>query len=97
MTNLFAWRDTDPLAMKRVEYPVGQDNDHHILQCASGAGLVVAAWGNHGAHHNRDLSVRQCLSQPLVNVKLHCFRMTGKGQPEHPLYMPGNLIPKPMP
>src|SRR4051794_22888220 len=27
MTNLFAWRDTDPKAMMKVPEPVGPDND----------------------------------------------------------------------
>ena len=91
MTNLFAWRDTDPFKMKGVEEPVGADNDRHLLEIAKGAGLIVAAWGNHGTHRNRQTGVVKL----LAGFDLKCFRVTGQRCPEHPLYQPAErqLIP----
>lgn len=86
MTNLFAFRATDPKVMKKHPNPSGQDNIHHLLSVSSGATLVVAAWGTHGEHMNMDLNVREKLNQ--IGVKLNCLRKTKHGHPEHPLYVP---------
>lgn len=83
MTNLFAYRATDPLEMKKVELPIGEDNDKYLKETSSRAGIVVAAWGNHGVHLNRNKQVVE-----LLNCNLLCFRKTKLGQPEHPLYQP---------
>lgn len=85
MTNIFAWRDTDPAKMKLAENPGGIDNQHHLLSIASEAGLVVAAWGNNGASQCRDLTVRQWLSG--IGIQMKCFRITQNKQPQHPLYV----------
>lgn len=47
MANLFAFRSTDPSLLKRVEDPVGPDNDSYIQKCVSESNLVIACWGNH--------------------------------------------------
>lgn len=91
MTNLFAWRDTSPASIKKQPNPVGQDNQHHLLQIASKSSLVVAAWGANGSHRQQDLTVRQWLEG--IGVQLMCIRMTASGFPEHPLYLPKNLTP----
>lgn len=83
MTNIFAWRDTLPQNMKRASEPIGADNDKHLVEIAKRAGLVVAAWGNHGEYLNRGTFVRGLLSGI---AELKCFRITSNGQPEHPLY-----------
>ena len=49
MTNIFAFRATDPKDMKAVHDPVGMDNDMHLLRVSRHAGVVIAAWGAHGA------------------------------------------------
>lgn len=54
MVNLFAFRSTDPSMLKRVEDPVGPDNDSYIQKCVSESNLVIACWGNHGKLLNRD-------------------------------------------
>lgn len=89
ITNLFAWRATDPGDMLRASDPVGPENDDHLQSCAQGAGLIVAAWGTQGTHLGRDRQVAQLLP------RLHCLRETKAGHPEHPLYVPGNDRPKP--
>lgn len=84
MTNLFAWRDTDPEKMKRVADPIGADNDEWLFRIARDAGLRVAAWGNHGTHLNRGKRVALTLAD--AGFALSCFRLTKARQPEHPLY-----------
>lgn len=84
MTNIFAFRATNPKVMKSQVEPVGADNDQWLKESAAGAGLVLAAWGNHGAHLKRGEVVRKMIAG------MRCFRLTGKGQPEHPLYQPKN-------
>ena len=89
MTNLFAWRDTDPAAMKRQAKPVGSKNDATLQRLAAEAGLVVAAWGRHGAHLGRDAVVKSMLPN------LHALAVNQDGSPAHPLYLNGGLIPLP--
>lgn len=87
MTNIFAYRVTDPAVMKAVADPVGPDNDRWLAQCAERAGVVIAAWGTHGVHMGRAETVKRLLPS------LSYLRLTKDGHPGHPLYLPGNLTP----
>lgn len=87
MTNLFAYRATDPKKMLAVADPIGPENDRYLLESAAKAAVVVAAWGNHGTHMGRHEQVKQM----LPNLK--CLRVTKKGMPCHPLYLPQALTP----
>ena len=53
VTNIFAWRDTDPKKMKCAKDPVGLQNDQSILDGCHWADCTIAAWGNHGLHLDR--------------------------------------------
>jgi hypothetical protein len=88
MTNLFAYRATQPADMKKDVEPVGTYNDHTLLSLAREAGVVVAAWGAHGTWLKRDEHVRF-----LLGRKLHYLRLTKDGHPGHPLYLPASLRP----
>src|SRR5687768_16866498 len=46
MTNLFAYRSTDPKGLAAVDDPVGPNNDYH-LEIAACSGTPLAAWGAH--------------------------------------------------
>lgn len=87
MTNLFAYRSTDPRVMKAHPEPIGPDNDKWLVDCAAKAGIVVAAWGTHGAHLGRGEYVRRLIPG------LHYLRLTKDGFPAHPLYLPADLKP----
>lgn len=91
MTNLFAWRDTDPAEMKRQARPVGSKNDETLWSIAAEAGLVVAAWGRHGAHMGRGNAVKAMIPN------LHTLAVNKDGSPAHPLYLKGSLTPVPLP
>lgn len=87
MTNLFAYRSTDPALLYQVKDPVGPENDHYLLETATDAGLVVAAWGNHGKLHHRDEAITTMIKW------LHHLGLTNQGCPKHPLYLLKDLKP----
>jgi hypothetical protein len=89
VTNLFAWRATDPKDMKEAEDPVGRSNNQAILRAARQSAVVVCAWGNHGSHKDRAATVVANLSG--AGVPLHLLRLTGQGQPNHPLYLKSDV------
>ncbi len=89
MGNLFAFRATDPAEMLDADDPVGPENDRMLVTLASQASLVVAAWGNDGSHRGRSTAVRRLIPE------LNYLKRNLSGQPAHPLYLPGNLKPKP--
>jgi hypothetical protein len=86
--NLFAYRATDPDAMKAAADPVGPQNDHYITGVLRGlcpGDLVCGGWGIHGDHAGRDREVLAIAERH--GVKLHCLGATAGGQPRHPLYV----------
>jgi hypothetical protein len=91
VTNVFAWRATDPRAMKAAADPVGRDNDLAIAAAAREAALVVCAWGNHALHLGRAAQVLELLR--AAGKPLHALKVNAGGQPAHPLYLDGRLKP----
>ena len=86
VTNIFAWRETDPRLMRKAADPVGPENDAAILERANWANTVIAAWGTHGAHQDRGPAVEQLLRQNAHDL---CHLGLSKaGHPKHPLYLP---------
>jgi hypothetical protein len=78
--NLFAWRATDPAAMKAAVAPMGADNC--LWKLMEGAtGPVVACWGTHGAHQGRGKMMAAILKN------LQCLGRNADGSPRHPLYL----------
>lgn len=87
VTNLFAFRATDPRDMKAAADPIGPLNDGALRYHYEHCDLAVAAWGAHGTYKGRDAQVRAMLP------KLHYLRLTKDGHPGHPLYLPATLQP----
>jgi hypothetical protein len=85
VTNVFAWRSTDPKALRDVKDPVGKGNDAAILRAARESDLVICAWGNHGMGRTRHIR------ELLGDIPLHVLKLTGAGEPGHPLYLKKNL------
>lgn len=85
VTNLFAWRDTDPRRMRTAADPIGPENDAAIREAHNRADLTICAWGTHGAYLQRGSAVERALrrlGRPLFHLGL------GKaGHPRHPLYV----------
>lgn len=90
MTNIFAYRATEPTDMKRMSDPIGPDNNVWLTRIADEAGIIVAAWGNHGQHMNRSAWVKAHIPS------LHCLKQNASGEPAHPLYLRADLEPYPM-
>jgi hypothetical protein len=93
VTNIFAFRATDPKVMRAEVDPVGPANDAAILESLSWANLVLCAWGNHGLHLNRGADVAALLRE--ARVPLWHLGLTGQGQPRHPLYVGYAQQPQP--
>jgi hypothetical protein len=83
MTNLFAFRATDPRVMMMESDPVGPENDRVLVETARRCDLVVAAWGVHGDH----LARAEAVCRLLEGVTLVCLGITQAGSPKHPLYV----------
>lgn len=84
--NQFAFVSADPKGLKAAGYPVGPDNDRHILDaCRMGDGKVVCAWGALGRGLTRHLEVlamiRAAGFQPMA------LGFTADGLPRHPLML----------
>ncbi|MGR3292094.1 MAG: DUF1643 domain-containing protein [Paracoccaceae bacterium] len=85
VTNIFAWRDTDPKLMRSAFDPVGPENDAAILDSCKWADQIICAWGAHGEHLNRGQEISQLLR--LTGRDLHHLGLTKAGHPKHPLYI----------
>jgi hypothetical protein len=95
VTNLFAFRATDPRGLASQDDPVGPENDTFIREAATSAGLVVCAWGAHGFARERAGSVLAALRR--MGVTPTALRLTKDACPSHPLYLPAGLLPIPIP
>lgn len=90
MTNLFAFRATDPKVMLAEPAPIGPQNDDWLRASGIDAGIVIAAWGAHGGHHNRDEAVLGMFAN------MHHLGLTKDGKPRHPLYLRADSTPTPV-
>ena len=91
MTNLFAFRATDPRDMKAAEDPIGPENDGWLERLAGIAHVRVAAWGVHGFFGERAMQVAAVLPDFM------CLGTTKDGHPKHPLYLPATAELRPWP
>ena len=86
VTNLFAFRATDPRDLRAAAEPVGADNDTTLLDSARWADQVIVAWGVHGIHQGRAAQVTRLLRS--CDVALFHLGLSKAGHPRHPLYLP---------
>lgn len=85
VTNIFAWRATDPRDMRAASDPVGPGNDAAIIEGAAWADRVICAWGTHGAHLDRGPAVATLLQK--TSAPLFHLGLSKAGHPKHPLYI----------
>lgn len=93
VTNIFAWRNTDPREMRAAHDPVGPANDDAIRDAALWAQLVLCAWGTHGAHLNRGADAERLLR--ATGAPLFHLGLSKAGHPKHPLYIGYAEQPRP--
>lgn len=84
VTNLFAFRATDPRALRTAVDPFGPEANVYLTTTARASERVVVAWGAHGSLLGRDRQVAELLREKL----LLCLGCTKAGYPKHPLYLP---------
>lgn len=94
VVNLFAWRATDPRAMKSADDPIGPQNDEAIRMAARDSEMVICAWGNHGSHLARSTQVRDMLRAERLDERLRYLKINQSGEPQHPLYLSEKLLPQ---
>lgn len=85
MTNLCAFRATNPKALSVADDPVGPENWDRIVQVAHEADRVLAAWGADlmGVWSWSHVRLRFPYEQ-----QFWCLGLTKNGAPRHPLYVP---------
>lgn len=101
VVNLYAYRATDPAALSLAADPVGPSNDVEIVTAATGARLVVAAWGATRLKAGLDgtgvartaLRIDQVVRLLTRNGIVHALGVTATGAPRHPLYVPASARP----
>lgn len=97
VTNIFAYRATDPKVMRAQADPVGPENDTAIRKSLDWAGgpsdRIICAWGAHGAHLDRGAAVERLLR--ATGRELHHLGLTKAGAPKHPLYIAYEHQPEP--
>ena len=85
VANIFAYRATLPVDLKRAADPVGVGNDAILASLAQEAGAVLCAWGHHGAYLGRGLATERALRG--TGLALSHLGLTKGGHPRHPLYL----------
>ncbi|MET3826519.1 hypothetical protein ABIC16_002212 [Sphingomonas sp. PvP055] len=97
VVNLFALRATDPRVMKLHPEPIGPENDEAIrlaaLTSVERKVALVAAWGAHGRHLDRERAVLTLLT--ATGARVTAFQINADGTPKHPLYVGHDIIPEP--
>ena len=91
IVNLFAWRDTDKtVLLDGPEFRVGPHCDHYIDRYVSACDMTIAAWGN---FVSRRKLFRRAKEITRRHENLKALRITKKGHPHHPLFLPCDLEP----
>lgn len=94
VSNIFAYRSSDPYDIMLQDNPVGNGNDGVIVEAASSAGLVVCAWGNSGAMRKRSVEIVELMK--AAGIRLYCLSRNKSGEPSHPLYQKTQTTPIPL-
>lgn len=86
MLNLFAWRATDPDDLYEATHPVGDGNNHALVNYCALTKRVVAAWGSYAPPGMVSDRV-DVVFRLLEHRSLWCLGTTKNGSPRHPLYV----------
>lgn len=92
VVNLFAFRATDPAALRQQADPVGPQNDAVLQDSLSWADQVLCGWGLHGAYLGRGAQVADSL-RAMGQTCWH-LGLTKAGAPRHPLYVGYARLPQ---
>lgn len=92
VVNLFAYRTAHPIDLRTAPDAIGPENDSYLASLPSRVECIVFAWGNWGTLRSRDRAV---LSLFEGCQQVYCLGLTKAGQPRHPLYLRGDVLPVP--
>lgn len=93
--NPFAFISTDPKALRAAGWPIGPDNDQHILEaCRMGDGAVMCGWGANLRGLERPGRVLAMLRGSGFTPM--ALDLTKDGMPKHPLYISYSAKPFPL-
>lgn len=94
VTNLYAWRGTDPKVLPKLVDPIGPENNNHLAMHAMLADKIVCAWGN-----NAEETVVGwfCRMMGGFGYDLWALGLNKTGMPVHPLYQPKDAVLIPYP
>jgi hypothetical protein len=91
VVNLYAFRATKPRDLwKAGDARHAPRNQSIIAGAARRAGIVIAAWGAHGAEGEQGEIVRGWMN----DCDVYHLGLTKEGHPRHPLYLPSDATPK---
>ena len=94
VVNLFAYRATDPKELYSAGDVIHAPRNQEVIECAArDAGIIICAWGTHGAWGQQGEIVRGW----LAHHPLYALGFTKDGHPRHPLYLPAKASPVRMP
>jgi hypothetical protein len=100
VVNLYAYRATQPSALRERGFPVGPSNDDGIRAVLQAnmqrdgfyTHKVIVAWGTNAQRSRADAMlklIRECGHEPLA------LKVSKLGAPEHPLYKKHDIVPMP--
>jgi hypothetical protein len=94
VVNLYAYRATDPKALKAAGYQVGPDNNRYTMAAIRRAHNIVLAWGANARGMIRpDIVLRMVREAGVTPMAL---RRLADGVPEHPLMLPYSCTLQPL-
>lgn len=93
--NLFAYRTKSPAVLKTLTHQIaiGPATNAHLILMTKSADQVVLAWGRHGALHGRDKEVLALIRRQGIEPLF--LARPEADYPQHPLYLPRDLEPRP--
>lgn len=93
VTNLFAFRSTDPEGLVAAENAFGPDNAEALETAAAESEIIICGWGAFVAKMYIPEKARAVLA--VQKDKLNAIAVTKSGHPKHPLYSSKSATYKP--
>jgi hypothetical protein len=86
MANIYGWISPYPEDLQTCEDPIGE-NDKWVEALAKHCQRIVFAWGK--------FKQAEKWSQAIIDMfpDAYALKINKDGSPQHPLYVPGNVIP----
>ncbi len=86
VTNLYAYRATDPVELKRAGYLRGPENDAWITKALREVEFTICAWGANARGMSRPVEVMEMVEER--HGVCTALALTDDGIPRHPLMLP---------